>query len=165
LQRLSQKIHKDPFSHQVRVRACGILVENEKILLLKHTNIGPKDHLWSPPGGGVEFGQEVKEVVKREFMEEVNLEVEVDKYLFTNEYIGERHHAIELFFAVKRISGEVLLGADPELSKEKQILTEVSFFDMEEIKNMDKATIHNAFHTINSSDEITDLTGLITFKD
>ena len=162
---LSQNIPTEPFSHRVRVRACGLLIEDNEILLLRHNNVGPKGHLWSPPGGGVEFGEEVKQVVEREFIEEVMLEVKVERYLFTNEYIGQRHHAIELFFLVSRISGEVSLGTDPELPTENQILTEARFIGFEELRNMDNATIHNAFHTINSSDEITDLTGLITFKD
>ncbi|WP_370087576.1 NUDIX domain-containing protein [Ekhidna sp.] len=161
---LNQNHSKNPFQDRVRVRVCGILQENGKILLLKHNSIGPAGYLWSPPGGGVEFGEHITETLKKEFAEETNLHVEVGEYLFTNEYIGGNHHAIELFFEVKRPSGNLKLGSDPELSAEKQILTEVRFFSAEDLASLPENAIHNAFNAAGARDKITELRGLITFK-
>ncbi|MEO9481826.1 MAG: NUDIX hydrolase [Ekhidna sp.] len=161
---LNKNRAENPFEGKIRVRAVGILMENDKTLLLRHENLGSAGHLWSPPGGGVEFGKTVAETLKREFLEETNLEVEVGEYLFTNEFIGNPYHAIELFFEVKRISGTLRLGSDPELAPNAQILTEAKFFSMEEISLLQKGTIHNIFNTTGTADKITDLRGLFTFK-
>ena len=47
----------NPFQGKVRVRACGILIENQRILLVKHRGLGAQGYFWSPPGGGMEFGE------------------------------------------------------------------------------------------------------------
>ncbi len=154
----------NPFTGKVRVRVGGILQENEKLLLLKHKNLGPEGYLWLPPGGGVEYGESLHEALKKEFLEETNLEIEVGEYLFTNEFIKKPYHAIEIFFSVKRISGTLKLGFDPELSKNHQILEEAKFFSMQEIEALPKTAIHNAFQTAGVQDKITDLRGLFTFK-
>ncbi|MEQ6166565.1 MULTISPECIES: NUDIX hydrolase [unclassified Ekhidna] len=161
---LEQKQKENPFEGKVRVRVCGLLIENSKVLLLKHDNIGPGTHLWSPPGGGVEFGESLEETLKKEFEEETNLNIEVGDYLFTNEFIGNKYHAIELFFKVIRISGEMKLGNDPELSPEDQILSELRFFSPEELEKLPAETIHNAFDAAGARDKIAELRGLITFK-
>ena len=161
---LNQNDSEKQFQGKVRVRVCGILKENSEILLLKHNSIGPEGYLWSPPGGGVEFGENIAETLKKEFLEETNLHVEVGEYLFANEYIGGNHHAIELFFEVRRLSGDLELGSDPELSAEKQILTEARFFSASDLAAIPENAIHNAFNAAGERDKITELRGLITFK-
>ncbi|MEM7299302.1 MAG: NUDIX hydrolase, partial [Bacteroidota bacterium] len=118
---------ENPFTNRVRVRVCGLLIQEGKVLLLKHDTIGSSGYLWSPPGGGVEFGESAHETLIKEFKEETNLTIEVGEYLFTNEFIGTKHHAIELFFHVHLVSGDLKLGFDPELPLDKQILTEARF--------------------------------------
>ncbi|MEM0941091.1 MAG: NUDIX hydrolase [Bacteroidota bacterium] len=157
--------NKSPFTHKVRVRVCGILKENSKILLLKHEGIGRDGYLWSPPGGGVEFGDSMEETLKKEFLEETNLRISVDKYLFVNEFIDSQHHAIEHFFQVTRESGDLQLGMDPELSPSKQIITEVKFFNAEELDRLDSNAIHGSFLKSKTRDKIDDQRGLITFSD
>ncbi|MFQ3214136.1 MAG: 8-oxo-dGTP diphosphatase [Marivirga sp.] len=150
------------FGGKVRVRVGGILIQNEKVLLLKHEGVGPDKYLWSPPGGGLQFGQDAKENLKREFLEETNLKVTVDDLLFTNEYIDERLHAIELFFGVRLVSGELKLGRDPEMGKE-QILTEIAYFGVEDLKKEKKNRLHTMFHGINKPEEVLNLTGYFKF--
>ena len=154
-----------PFENKVRVRVCGILKEQGAILLIKHEGIGPSGFLWSPPGGGVEFGQSLTATLKKEFMEETNLTVDVNEYLFTNEHIDDKHHAIELFFRVTRRSGELRLGYDPELDASNQMLSEVRFFASNELAELTEECLHSAFRRPKSKDKIDDLRGLITFKD
>lgn len=154
-----------PFENMVRVRVCGILKKANKILLLKHRGIGEGGYLWSPPGGGVEFGQSLTETLKREFLEETCISVEVDEFLFANEHIDEKHHALEFFFNVRHISGELKLGYDPELPKDKQMLEEAKFFSFKELESLNKEYLHSAFHISKSLNPIEDRRGLITFKD
>ncbi|MDE0470588.1 MAG: NUDIX hydrolase [Ekhidna sp.] len=159
------KIEKTaPFSGKVRVRACGILVKDRKILLLRHHSIGPRRYLWSPPGGGVLFGQSLHETLRREFLEETNLTIDVGEYLFTNEYIDNQYHAIELFFTVKYCSGKLKLGIDPELSSSDQILTEARFLSCQEIEKIPKDALHSIFSSTSDWKEILNIQGLITFN-
>ena len=154
----------NPFSGKVRVRVSGLLVENGKILLLKHRDLGPEGYLWLPPGGGVEFGESLHEALKKEFLEETNLKIAVGEYLFTNEFINEPYHAIELFFAVKRLSGTLEIGFDPELPDNQQLLEEAKFFSPDELEAIPPAAIHNTFNAAGARHKITDLRGLFTFK-
>jgi len=152
------------FQGKVRVRVCGILTEESRILLLKHENLGPAGFLWSPPGGGVEFGDSLHETFVREFKEETNLDVSVGLYLFTNEYIDKKYHAIELFFEVTRVGGQLKLGHDPELPLANQMLSEARFFTKEELLKLPQNVLHNAFSNTNKQNTINELEGLITFK-
>lgn len=161
---LNENALTNPFGGKVRVRVGGLLVEEEKILLLKHQNLGPEGYLWSPPGGGVDFGESLHDALKKEFLEETNLKIDVGEYLFTNEFINNPYHAIELFFRVKRVSGTLKVGYDPELPKNRQMLTEAKFFSAKEIETIPTAAIHNAFNAAGARHKITDLRGLFTFK-
>lgn len=152
------------YANKVRVRVCGLLIEEEKLLLIKHKSIGEKNILWSPPGGGTEFGENAKDALKREFLEETNLEIEVGQFLFTYEMINETHHAIELFFHVKRTSGTVRLGADPELKADNQIISEISYLSSDEIDKMDKRMLHGIFREVDSAKKVLELRGLFSFK-
>ena len=162
---LNQSNQNDsPFAFKIRVRVCGVLKENDRILLLKHMGIGPANFLWSPPGGGVEFGESLEKTLVKEFLEETNLNISVDQYLFANEHIDSKHHAVEHFYKVSRVSGELKVGFDPELDSSNQIIKEAKFFDKSELDALEKATIHSSFLVAKSRDKIDDLRGLITFK-
>ncbi|SMG37374.1 8-oxo-dGTP diphosphatase [Marivirga sericea] len=150
------------FRGKARVRVGGILIEDDEILLLKHEGVGQKEFLWSPPGGGLEFGEDAVENLKREFLEETGLHICVHEMLFVNEFISDQIHAIELFFRVKKTGGILKLGSDPEMGQQ-QILTEFAFFDEKKILNTEKEYLHNMFIGINKPQEVLNLTGYFKF--
>jgi 8-oxo-dGTP diphosphatase len=131
------------FGGRIRVRICGILIENNHVLLAKHQGLGEAGFLWNPPGGGAHFGETYSETLKREFLEETNLIIEVGQFLIFNEYIKNEIHALELFFEVKRTAGELKLGADPELSSEEQMLVDLKFWSKAEILEFPKNQFHS----------------------
>jgi len=149
------------FTGKVRIRVCGILIEKNSLLLLKHEGIGPDGFLWSPPGGRVEFGQDAASTLKREFKEETGLDVSVGNFLFLNEHIDKRHHAAELFFYVERIGGNLKLGSDPELKT--QILTDIRFFNMSEIRELLPSFVHSVLSRIENVNDLKDLKGYYKF--
>ena len=150
------------FSEKVRVRACGIYMEKGKILLLKHEGIGPNGYLWLPPGGGVEFGEPLEVAVSREFLEETGLVVDTRDLLFVNEHIDNQHHALEFFFDVTFLDGEIILGKDPEL--EQQMISDIGFFSMKEIRQFPVQSVHSLFGHISELKEVYDLTGYFKFE-
>ena len=136
------KIIEKLYGNHLRIRVCGIYIQKEKILLLKHIGIGKKQYMWIPPGGGMLFGHSIEENLKREFEEETGLKVKVNKFLFLYEYIQKPIHSIELFFEVEKISGKIILGTDPEMKISEQIITEIKFFPLAEIQKMDREILH-----------------------
>ena len=92
-----------------RIRVSGILKKDDKILFVKHRKKGEEYYLL--PGGGVDFGETFKTALKREFLEEVNINISVDKLCIISEGVdpkGEKH-IINLVFLVDYVSGEIVL--------------------------------------------------------
>jgi 8-oxo-dGTP diphosphatase len=151
------------FGNHLRVRVNGILIEDERILMVKH-RMGNGRILWSVPGGGMQYGTNAADNLKREFMEETNLEIAVGKYLFAHEYLAPPLHAMEHFFEVKRISGKEKLGKDPELSSQNQILLEISWKNVSEINAIANESLHQLFWGIKSLSELVLWRGYFNFE-
>jgi ADP-ribose pyrophosphatase YjhB (NUDIX family) len=151
------------FGNHFRIRVNGILIQDQKILLIKH-QMGNGKILWSVPGGGIEFGQNVKFNLKREFEEETGLQVEVQDYLFVHEYLQPPLHALEHFFSVKFMSGVLKLGRDPELRSEVQILSEIRWMDIKDIHSLSQNSLHQIFWGINSLKDLGLYRGYFNFE-
>ena len=141
------------FSNIVRVRVMGLWKKDNKILLINHKNLNNENELWLPPGGGVEFDMSIMESLRKEYLEETGLTVTVGQFLYVNEFKSESFHAIELFFEIDKVLGEMHLGKDPEMGK-NQILQSLEFMSMKEIKSRGKERIHGIFNKVNSIDEL-----------
>lgn len=131
------------FGNQLRVRVCGICLDHGKLLLVKHYSLSNEGVFWSPPGGGMVFGESAEASLKREFLEETGLEIEVRNFLFVHEYLDPPLHAIELFFEVRATGGELVTGKDPEMAEDKQIIHEVKYFSMPQLHDLPPLTVHN----------------------
>jgi ADP-ribose pyrophosphatase YjhB (NUDIX family) len=89
-----------------RVRAAGILIEGDRLLLICERILSDGTKFWIPPGGGLEAnGESLPDCVKREFREETGLTVEVGPLLYLREFSepSRRTHHIEAFFRVTRL--------------------------------------------------------------
>ncbi len=146
------------FGNKIRVRVCGILVQEDSILLVKHHSLGKHGYLWAPPGGGLNFGETVQDSLKREFAEETGLTIEAGEFLFINEYLEPPLHAIELFFKVRALEGKLITGTDPEMG-EHQIIKEVQFMDVTTLKTEPKAALHSILTITSSLRELIELRG------
>jgi 8-oxo-dGTP diphosphatase len=155
----------EKFGNRLRVRVCGILIDENRVLLIKHKSIGSKGILWAPPGGGMHFGESAEESLKREFREETGLEIDVENYLFTHEFLSPPLHAIELFFKVSQVGGALEKGSDPEMTIEEQIITGVKYLDMDELIKMDGETLHYVLRIVKNINELLNLEGYIKFEE
>lgn len=127
------------------MRVSGILVENNKILLVRHQGLNGTYNLWSPPGGGLAYGEKILDCLVREFAEETGLRILPGRFLFMREYLNEPLHAIELFFAVKLIGGTLQVGLDPELSAQAQLIQEVAFKSLADLRQDPTTRMHQIF--------------------
>lgn len=159
--KISKEI-ESKFGHQLRSRVNGVLIENEKILMIKHL-MGNGREFWSTPGGGMVYGMNAADNLKREFLEETCLTIEVGEYLFVHEFLKPPLHAIELFFEVKILDGLAVLGKDPELSNTDQILADIRWMSIEDLHSLEKNSIHRIFWGIKSLSELVLCKGYFNF--
>jgi len=89
------------------LRVYGILINEQNQLLVSDECIrGMK--ITKFPGGGLEFGEGTRDCLKREFLEEMNLNVEVGKHLYTTDYFqisafNASHQIISIYYFVNAL--------------------------------------------------------------
>ncbi len=142
------------YGNRIRVRACGVCIENGRVLMIGHRAILGETTFWCPPGGGVELGETAEDALKREFLEETGLEIEVGKLLLMNEFVKLPLHGIELFFVVKRIGGELVLGHDPEMNSSEQLIQKIEWLSLDEIKRLNLSEKHQFWQKFGGFEEI-----------
>src|SRR5690606_18961617 len=150
------------FGRKLSVKVNGLLVEQEKVLLMKQRMAEDWD-LWNLHGGGMEYGADVRSNLQREFLEETGLEVGVGDFLFVYEFLEPPLHAVELFFEVKRMRGSLGLGTDPELARENQSMARLEFLSLEEVDKIEEEEKHRMLWKINSLDDIRKRKGYFYF--
>ena len=142
------------YGKRLRVRVCGLLQEQDRLLLVNHTLPG-KPTWWAPPGGGIEFGESLEHALTREFEEETRLKITVGQFAFGCEFLQDPLHAIELFFWVTRIGGTLQAGQDPELP----LIADVQFMTIHEINALPRDAVHAMFHNVHSKVDLQHLKG------
>lgn len=66
------------------VRIYALLEHKGKVLVIHEPFQGKL--IYKFPGGGLEFGEGTKDCLKREFKEELNLDVEIGSHIFTQDF-------------------------------------------------------------------------------
>ncbi|MCS7077527.1 MAG: NUDIX domain-containing protein [Bacteroidia bacterium] len=142
----------------MRVRVCGIHIQDKKILLVKHRALQEEGFFWAPPGGGLQFGETLSEALKREFLEETGLIVTVSSLIAVTEYIQLPLHAIELFYQVIVVDGRLIQGKDPEISEDNQIISGVKMLSLSEIQQLKQENyVKHTFHSILDNVQVLEL--------
>ena len=155
----SNNLVRDKFGGKLRVRVCGICIVRDKILLVNHLGLNEENEFWAPPGGGMDFGLSAEENLKREFKEETGLDIGIKKFLFVHEFVDAPLHAVELFFDVEIIGGDLLVGTDPELCKTDQIIFQIDYKDFKWINRHRGNKLHQLLNHVKNLDELTNLEG------
>ncbi len=116
----------------LRVRVAGLVQDSKgKILLVQQKKKGKS--YWLLPGGGIEFGESAVEALKREFKEELDLEVAQSEFFLLNESIDPKkeRHLVQLVFSVK------IQDKTPVLNPKETAISGFGYFSKEEIKKLD----------------------------
>ncbi|ARS35111.1 NUDIX domain-containing protein [Pontibacter actiniarum] len=143
-----------PFAEKLRVRVCGICVQNNKLLVVRHGKTVDNKAFWVPPGGGVQYDESMQDCLKREFLEETGLQVQVSRFLFVNEFLHPPLHAVELFFEVQLQDGRLATGADPELAEGAQLIEQVQWLTMKEIQAIPTPDKHRVLQHLIALDDL-----------
>jgi ADP-ribose pyrophosphatase YjhB (NUDIX family) len=85
------------------IRVYGILVDEDNRVLVSDEFIRG-NYYTKFPGGGLEFGEGTRDCLRREFMEEMNLRVEVGKHIYTTDFFqmsafNPSHQIISIYYA------------------------------------------------------------------
>jgi 8-oxo-dGTP diphosphatase len=93
--------------NRFNLRVYGILIDSDKQVLVSDEFIRG-NYYTKFPGGGLEFGEGTRDCLRREFMEEMNLRVEVGDHIYTTDYFqlsafNPDHQIISIYYFAKAL--------------------------------------------------------------
>ena len=89
------------------IRVYGILINEQKQILVSDEFIRG-NYYTKFPGGGLEIGEGTRDCLKREFKEEMNLEVEIGDHIYTTDFyqksaFNPEHQIISIYYYAKAL--------------------------------------------------------------
>jgi len=88
---------------KLRNTAKAIIIEDNKILFVKYISKRTGIIYYVLPGGGQEGGETFVDTLKRECLEELGAEIEVERIALLSEYIGKNHKFADIHSELHRI--------------------------------------------------------------
>jgi ADP-ribose pyrophosphatase YjhB (NUDIX family) len=87
------------------IRVYGLLINEQRQVLVSDEYIRGS-YYTKFPGGGLELGEGTRDCLKREFKEEMDLEVEIGEHLYTTDFyqvsaFNTAHQIISIYYLVK----------------------------------------------------------------
>ncbi len=87
-----------------RIGVYGLLLQNGKLLITKEHIKGQE--VIKFPGGGLQFGEGIKDALVREFQEELGISVRVMQFIYINDFyvqsaIDANYQVIAIYYLVK----------------------------------------------------------------
>ena len=89
------------------IRVYGVLINEKKQVLLSDEFIRG-EYYTKFPGGGLEMGEGTRDCLKREFKEEMDLEVQIEDHIYTTDYFqmsafNPADQIISIYYFVKAL--------------------------------------------------------------
>jgi ADP-ribose pyrophosphatase YjhB (NUDIX family) len=93
--------------NRFNIRVYGVLINEKKQVLVSDEYIRG-NYYTKFPGGGLEFGEGTRDCLAREFMEEMNLDVEVGDHIYTTDYFqlsafNPEHQIISIYYYTRAL--------------------------------------------------------------
>ena len=124
---------------KLRSTSKCLIVRGNKILMVKH-RINGKEY-YTLPGGRIEDGETPEQAAMRELQEECGVSGEIIRKLSEFNLSFSENMFVHTFhtFHIDIGSQEPVLGNDPELDEESQILAEIRWMTLDEMAERDRA--------------------------
>ena len=124
---------------EIRPIALGLTIKNNKLLVSEGFDKVKNETFYRCLGGGIEFLEKSEEALKREFLEEINVDITVKDFLGISEniftYQGKKAHELILFYSIEI--------SDKNYQEEYKVIDDHSetiakWIDIDEFKNKSK---------------------------
>ena len=124
---------------EIRPIALGLAIKNNKLLVSEGFDKVKNETFYRCLGGGIEFLEKSEEALKREFLEEINVDITVKDFLGISEniftYQGKKAHELILFYSIEI--------SDENYQEEYKVIddhgeTVAKWIDIDEFKNKNK---------------------------
>jgi 8-oxo-dGTP diphosphatase len=113
-----------------RISAGAIVIQDNKILLVRYLNRSEQSYLVGP-GGGVLANESTAQGLIREVREETGLKVSPGKILFVEDMLSKRHRIIKIWFLCDLVGGQLV---ETHGAKEEGII-EVGWYPRDQLEN------------------------------
>jgi ADP-ribose pyrophosphatase YjhB (NUDIX family) len=115
---------------QFRISAGAIVINEDKVLLVRYNDRSGGSFL-AGPGGGVEMNEATDQAVIREVKEETSLEVVPLKILLVEDMLSKRHRITKIWFLCRLLGGKLEKTEDAV----REGITEVEWYTKAQLKN------------------------------
>lgn len=89
---------------EIRPIVLGLAIKNNKLLVAEGFDKVKNQTFYRCLGGGIEFLEKSESALKREFIEELNIDITINKFLGISENIftfnGQKGHELVLFYSI-----------------------------------------------------------------
>ena len=137
---------------EIRPIALGLDIKNNKLLVSEGFDKVKNETFYRCLGGGIEFLEKSEEALKREFLEEINVDITVKDFLGILEniftYQGKKAHELVLFYSIEI--------SDENYQEEYKVIddhgeTIAKWIDINEFNGMENVqiTLKNVIKSIN----------------
>ncbi len=108
------------------IRVYGILINEQKQVLVSDELIRGS-YITKFPGGGLEFGEGTRNCLQREFLEELNLQVEIGDHIYTTDYFqvsafNPDHQIVSIYYFARALEDIKTPLRDKEFDFDEQQL-------------------------------------------
>ncbi len=112
------------------VRVYGILINDDRQVLVSDEFIRGS-YYTKFPGGGLEIGEGTRDCLKREFKEEMNLEVAIGDHIYTTDFFQQSafnsaHQILSVYYSVKALDQITVPLRDKEFDFDEHQLQQYS---------------------------------------
>ena len=124
---------------EIRPIALGLAIKDNRLLVSEGFDKVKNETFYRCLGGGIEFLEKSEEALKREFLEEINVDITVKDFLGISEniftYQGKKAHELILFYSIEI--------SDENYQEEYKVIddhgeTIAKWIDIDEFKNKNK---------------------------
>ena len=124
------------------IRVYGILINEAKQVLVSDELIRGMQ-ITKFPGGGLEIGEGTRDCLRREFMEEMNLEVEIGGHIYTTDFyqqsaFNKEQQIISIYYFAKALAPITV-----------PLRTKLFDFDEQQMKNYEATGETETFRFVN----------------